>query len=421
MQGSGGVAASPSRGPLRRRAGQGRLRRRRVLRRRRGRARGAGRQVSSAGAVNILYGSAAAWAAARCSCSTTPSRRPLRSLLATATTTATASSTWPSAPPARTSARWSTRARSPCSSAGRRHHHGRHQTFWSGQRGGRLRRDGRQLRALAGPRPAGRRQPRRPGRRRARRGRGHGADAGAVNLLAARPAGWSTAPWPPRATRRAATRSGSPWPPATSTHRRRRRRRRRPRRDGQRPAGRRRGQRVQRPADRARQRAAAVPGVVRHPGRAETGDGFGEAVAPTDSNGIGQWDLAVGVPGEDIGPDEDAGIVNLLAGSTTGPERGHPGDRRPTPRTSTASARRSPAGSSSTTSTPTASSTWPSAPRREGGHPAVGRRGDGVLGLGRRGPQPRRDLDAGQPRPGRHRRGVRLLRVRAGVARPGRG
>ena len=58
------------------------------------------------------------------------------------------------------------------------------------------------------------------------------------------------------------------------------------------------------------------------PGAAETGDGFGAAVAPTDSNGIGQWDLAVGVPGEDIGPDEDAGIVNLLAGSATGPSGG---------------------------------------------------------------------------------------------------
>jgi len=45
-------------------------------------------------------------------------------------------------------------------------------------------------------------------------------------------------------------------------------------------------------------------------------------VAPTDSNGIGQWDLAVGAPGEDIGPDVDAGAVNLLAGSVTGPSGG---------------------------------------------------------------------------------------------------
>ncbi len=58
------------------------------------------------------------------------------------------------------------------------------------------------------------------------------------------------------------------------------------------------------------------------PGAAESGDSFGSAVAPTDTNGIGQWDLAVGVPGEDIGPDEDAGVVNLLAGSVTGPSGG---------------------------------------------------------------------------------------------------
>lgn len=58
------------------------------------------------------------------------------------------------------------------------------------------------------------------------------------------------------------------------------------------------------------------------PGAAESGDSFGAAVAPTDTNGIGQWDLAVGVPGEDIGPDEDAGVVNLLAGSVTGPSGG---------------------------------------------------------------------------------------------------
>ena len=58
------------------------------------------------------------------------------------------------------------------------------------------------------------------------------------------------------------------------------------------------------------------------PGAAESGDGFGTAVAPTDSNGIGQWDLAVGAPGEDIGPDVEAGVVNLLAGSVTGPSGG---------------------------------------------------------------------------------------------------
>jgi FG-GAP repeat len=58
------------------------------------------------------------------------------------------------------------------------------------------------------------------------------------------------------------------------------------------------------------------------PGSPESFDQFGAAVAPTDSNGIGQWDLAVGVPGEDLGPDQNAGAVNLLAGSTGGPSGG---------------------------------------------------------------------------------------------------
>jgi hypothetical protein len=58
------------------------------------------------------------------------------------------------------------------------------------------------------------------------------------------------------------------------------------------------------------------------PGTPESFDDFGAAVAPTDSNGIGQWDLAVGAPGEDIGTDVDAGSVNLLAGSTAGPSGG---------------------------------------------------------------------------------------------------
>jgi hypothetical protein len=63
-------------------------------------------------------------------------------------------------------------------------------------------------------------------------------------------------------------------------------------------------------------------GTAGIPGNPETGDRFGGAVAPTDSNGIGQWDLAVGAPGEDVGPDQDAGAVNLLAGSATGPSGG---------------------------------------------------------------------------------------------------
>jgi FG-GAP repeat len=63
-------------------------------------------------------------------------------------------------------------------------------------------------------------------------------------------------------------------------------------------------------------------GTAGIPGTPESFDQFGAAVAPTDTNGIGQWDLAVGVPGEDIGPDADAGAVNLLAGSATGPSGG---------------------------------------------------------------------------------------------------
>ena len=63
-------------------------------------------------------------------------------------------------------------------------------------------------------------------------------------------------------------------------------------------------------------------GTAGIPGTPENFDQFGSAVAPTDTNGIGQWDLAVGVPSEDVGPDEDAGAVNLLAGSTTGPSGG---------------------------------------------------------------------------------------------------
>jgi hypothetical protein len=63
-------------------------------------------------------------------------------------------------------------------------------------------------------------------------------------------------------------------------------------------------------------------GTAGIPGTPETGDFFGAAVAPTDANGIGQWDLAVGVPYEDVGPDADTGVVNLLAGSATGPRGG---------------------------------------------------------------------------------------------------
>jgi hypothetical protein len=63
-------------------------------------------------------------------------------------------------------------------------------------------------------------------------------------------------------------------------------------------------------------------GTAGIPGTPETGDAFGAALAPTDSNGIGQWDLAVGVPDESVGPDVASGAVNLLAGSATGPGGG---------------------------------------------------------------------------------------------------
>ena len=63
-------------------------------------------------------------------------------------------------------------------------------------------------------------------------------------------------------------------------------------------------------------------GAAGIPGTPETFDQFGSALAPTDSNGIGQWDLAVGVPSEDVGPDVDAGAVNLLAGGAAGPGGG---------------------------------------------------------------------------------------------------
>jgi hypothetical protein len=57
------------------------------------------------------------------------------------------------------------------------------------------------------------------------------------------------------------------------------------------------------------------PGVV---GTAENGDEFGRALATGDVNGDGASDLAVGVPGEDVGTVVDAGAVSLLYGSAGG-------------------------------------------------------------------------------------------------------
>ncbi|MFB2881960.1 FG-GAP repeat protein [Floridanema aerugineum] len=50
----------------------------------------------------------------------------------------------------------------------------------------------------------------------------------------------------------------------------------------------------------------------------ETGDGFGQSLASGDFNGDGRDDLAIGVPGESVGSNSNAGAVNVLYGSTTG-------------------------------------------------------------------------------------------------------
>lgn len=50
----------------------------------------------------------------------------------------------------------------------------------------------------------------------------------------------------------------------------------------------------------------------------ETGDRFGAAVAIGDFNGDSYADLAVGVPGEDVGTIKDAGAVQVLYGSAAG-------------------------------------------------------------------------------------------------------
>ena len=50
----------------------------------------------------------------------------------------------------------------------------------------------------------------------------------------------------------------------------------------------------------------------------EAGDRFGSAIAAGNFNGDGFTDLAVGVPGEDLGSASDAGLVQVFYGSNTG-------------------------------------------------------------------------------------------------------
>ena len=50
----------------------------------------------------------------------------------------------------------------------------------------------------------------------------------------------------------------------------------------------------------------------------EAGDGLGAALAVGDFNGDRRADLAIGVPGEDVGATVDAGAVHVLLGSATG-------------------------------------------------------------------------------------------------------
>jgi disulfide bond formation protein DsbB len=51
---------------------------------------------------------------------------------------------------------------------------------------------------------------------------------------------------------------------------------------------------------------------------AESGDGFGSALATGDLNGDGDGDLAAGVPGESVGTTANAGGVNVILGSGGG-------------------------------------------------------------------------------------------------------
>ena len=54
------------------------------------------------------------------------------------------------------------------------------------------------------------------------------------------------------------------------------------------------------------------------PGIPETGDNFGYALASGDFDGDGFWDLAIGVPGDDVGQLGDEGSAEILYGSRDG-------------------------------------------------------------------------------------------------------
>ena len=53
-------------------------------------------------------------------------------------------------------------------------------------------------------------------------------------------------------------------------------------------------------------------------GLLEAGDGFGAALSTGDFDGDGRYDLAIGVPGEDLPGLVDAGVVSILFGSSDG-------------------------------------------------------------------------------------------------------
>ncbi|MCX5248377.1 FG-GAP repeat protein [Streptomyces sp. NBC_00201] len=58
-----------------------------------------------------------------------------------------------------------------------------------------------------------------------------------------------------------------------------------------------------------------TPGV---PGTHDTADRFGESLSAADITGDGIDDLAVGLPGRELGQDDDAGAVDILRGSRAG-------------------------------------------------------------------------------------------------------